>query len=114
MVTYPSLGPFRRAERAGTGLGQEPRLLVGWELQSDVLPNNPMNMLPFTKALRLPNNDFTVTDGACGTRARNRSRSSSVAVSTFAAVFVDVDVRVLGVRAGSAASAGFRRPCSVG
>src|SRR5688572_24781655 len=54
------------------------------------LPNSPMNMLPFTKALRLPNNGFAVTDGVRGTRARNRSRSSSVAVSTFAAVFVDV------------------------
>src|SRR4051794_418496 len=37
-----------------------------------------MNMLPCTKAPRLPNIGFTSTSGASGTRSANRARSASV------------------------------------
>jgi hypothetical protein len=41
-------------------------------------PKSPMNMLPFTKAPRLPNMGLTSTRGSAGTSDRKRSLSVSV------------------------------------
>src|ERR671910_851564 len=57
----------------------------GGSLRPTSLPNNPMNMLPFTKAPRLPNMGFTATPGASGTSASKRARSSSVGLGIFMA-----------------------------
>src|SRR5215831_7562013 len=46
-------------------------------------PNRPMNMLPLTKAPRLPNIGLISTCGASGTRPVKRSRSASVGFGIF-------------------------------
>src|SRR5215218_4220088 len=50
----------------------------GGNLRPTSLPNSPMNMLPFTKAPRLPNIGLTSTPAACGASAWKRARSWSV------------------------------------
>src|SRR5215207_6710783 len=52
----------------------------GGNLRPTSLPNSPMNMLPFTKAPRLPNMGFTATPGPSGTSEVKRARSCSVAL----------------------------------
>src|SRR6266536_2450696 len=49
-------------------------------------PNRPMNMLPFTKAPRLPNIGLTSTPRASGTRLVKRSRSASVGFGIFISI----------------------------
>src|SRR5262245_59079232 len=60
-------------------------------------PNRPMNMLPFTKAPRLPNIGLASTPTASGTSSVNRARSASEGLGIFTAT----SVPALDLQAGS-------------